>query len=75
MSETPTISIQELFDRDPLERSDAEFALLVEHYRKNRVAFNSGISTAGNTKVAAKAAEADKKAKSLGVDLDSTLDI
>lgn len=72
---TPQIDIAELFAKDPLERSDAELALVVDHFRKNRHAFNAGVSTAGSTKVAKAAAEASKKAASLGLDLDKTLDI
>lgn len=68
MSETQ-ISIAELFAKDPLEHSSSDLSAIVEHYRKNRHVFNSGMAGATSSKTRAKQEAAEKKIKELGLDL------
>lgn len=69
MTET-TIPIAEIFARDPLERSAAEFEALIEHYRKNRHTFNSAAMSGAKPRESAKAMKGAAAAAELGVDLD-----
>lgn len=63
--------IHELFARDPLSLSDADFAQIIARFREARGQFNLGVKTAGKIKPpSAKEQKTLDLAQSLSLDLD-----
>lgn len=63
--------IAELFLKDPLEYTAADIPAIVEHFRKNRVNFNTAHAKTSSAAQTKKLLAAEEKAKAVGVNLDS----
>lgn len=68
--EQDNFSLDEFFDRDPLQRTTVELEAIIEHFRKGRTAFN--VAAASGTKAPTKKATAKVAA---GMALTSKLGI